>query len=126
MGVLVDLAGPRAVAVLVGVLVDVRAGVRRGRAHVAGRFVHGRGRRSWPATTKATIAVATTANAVQSRGRQRPAAHRAELAVEAAGLHRRVDALAALVRAEEERADHPAHDPGPPANAAAAATLDDR
>ena len=65
--------------VLVRMLVRVRMGVRVGRGgrgvaagggrggdHVAGSSVHGRGRISWPATTNATIAAATIANAVQS------------------------------------------------------------
>ena len=72
----VERAGHVLVLVDDDVAVDVRVDVdvarrgrgrgRRGRSHRRILAGHGRGRTSWPATAKATIAAATTAKAVQS------------------------------------------------------------
>ena len=56
---------------------------------------------------------------VLARPHRRRAVEVPELALEPARLHRRVDPLAPLVRAQEQRADHRAGDRGPPGDRAA-------
>ena len=68
-----------------------------------------RGPRSWTRHRRPR-----TGRAAPTPTAHRPAVEMAELALEAARLHRRVDPLAALVRAQEQRPDHRAGDPRSP------------
>ena len=89
-------------ALAVVVIVRVGVLVARGRVRTG---AHRGGSQTWATTTSADAGGDDSAERAYSGGRM-PGVQVPELALEAARLHRRVDPLAALVGAQEQRADH--------------------